>query len=245
MAKSGHLGELKKPDLRTAHSTVKGLIRDAILSGKLTAGTRLVQTELAESLAVSITPIREALRELASEGLVDFDAYRGAVVHEPTADELDNIYEIRSQLLPLSVRKGVLRITEGELAEARELAEQMGEASQADWVDMNRRFHQVLDGASRNPHLTAILGRLGDLSDLYVNLSVGVRAERRLSAGDEHQQLCDAFARGDTERAVEITVRHLRATVETAKAAGLRSGPGADPQSGIEELNGSRGRDVR
>jgi DNA-binding GntR family transcriptional regulator len=240
-----YLGELKKPDLRTAHSTVKGLIRDAILSGKLGAGTRLVQTELAESLAVSITPIREALRELASEGLVDFDAYRGAVVHEPTTEELENIYEIRSQLLPLSVRKGVLRITEAELAEARQLAAQMEtSAGQREWVDLNRRFHQVFDGASRNPHLTAILGRLGDLSDLYVNLSVVARTERRLSAGDEHRQLCDAFARGDTERAVEITVRHLRATVETAKAAFQRSDQGAEGPAGIDDFNGNRDRDV-
>ena len=72
---------------QTAHEFVRSVLRRAILSGELAGGTRLVQAELAAVLEVSTTPVREALRELASEGLVRFDPHRGAVVQELSGEE--------------------------------------------------------------------------------------------------------------------------------------------------------------
>lgn len=90
--------------LRTAQENVLQYLRHAIVSGRLPPGTRLVQAELAATLNISVTPIREALRELGAIGLVDLDPFRGAVVHTPTLAELEDIFEIRAALLPLNIR---------------------------------------------------------------------------------------------------------------------------------------------
>src|SRR3954463_7117301 len=78
------LPRLHSGGVRTAHRTVTDRLREAILSGELPGGTRLVRPERAGSLGVGVTPVREALRDLVGEGLIEFDPYRGATVHEPT-----------------------------------------------------------------------------------------------------------------------------------------------------------------
>ena len=211
---------LQPQKVRTIVDDVMQSIRLAILSSKLPPGSRLRQSELAKQLGVSITPVREALRELTSAGLVDFDPYRGAVVHTPTTEELENVYAIRAQLMPLNIRLGILNITDAQLAEARALTRLMEQArDQGIWVELNRQFHRILDGAHENEQLRDILGGLSDLSELYVNLAAGARGSRRESADVEHRELLDAYGARDVERAVRITEQHLQTTVEAAKAA--------------------------
>lgn len=211
---------LRPSKVRTVVDNVTQSIRLAILSGKLPAGSRLRQSELAKQLGVSITPVREALRELTSVGLVDFDPYCGAVVHTPTTEELENVYAIRAQLMPLNIRLGILVITDARLAEARALAGLMEQTQdQGVWVELNRQFHRVLDGAHENEQLRDILGSLSDLSELYVNLAAGARSSRRESADVEHRELLEAYAAKDVERATRIIEQHLQTTVEAAKAA--------------------------
>lgn len=213
------LPQLARPSMRTAHASVTDLLRSSIMTGKLAAGTRLVQSELADMLSVSITPIREALRQLTTEGLVDFDAFRGAIVHMPSTNEMRDLYEVRRALIPINVRKGVARITPEELAEASRLADEMTTADDESWVVLNLQFHNVLDNASANAHLAAILSRLSILSGLYVNLCVGLRDTYRDRAAAEHLQLVEAYSNGDVERAVDLNLRHLAATVDAAEAA--------------------------
>src|ERR1700759_5019110 len=99
---------------RTAHRDVIDRLRRPLLPGALRPGARLVQAELSKTLQVSVTPIREALRDLINEGLVDFDAYRGATVHVPSLSELEDIYEIRILLTPAVVRDAIARMTEAD-----------------------------------------------------------------------------------------------------------------------------------
>ncbi|CAN5660280.1 GntR family transcriptional regulator [soil metagenome] len=218
----GRLPELGHAGVRTVHATAVSHIRQAILDGALPAGTHLVQTELAASLEVSVTPVREALRELASEGLVDFDAFRGAVVHTPTLDEMDEIYSIRCSLTPLSVERSVESVDAEDLELADELCSQMSRcADQAEWVELNRRFHHVLDGASHSPHLSGVLGRLADISVVYVNLSLGPGSggERRVDADRDHRLMVDAFAAKDITLASSLAVAHLTRTIEAVRRA--------------------------
>lgn len=204
--------------IRTAHRTVTDRLRQAILAGELVGGTRLIQAELADQLAVSVTPVREALRDLASEGLVDFDAFRGAVVHSPSLDELEEIYELRQLLTPVAVRAGVENITADEVDRLVALAQAMrAEPDPAVWVDLNRQFHVLLDGASRRPRLQEILGRLADLSALYVGVSVGGRKTRRQRADRDHVAIANAYRSGDVDAAVEISLRHLSETLDVAR----------------------------
>lgn len=103
---------------RTAHDHVAF----AILSGELSGGTRLLQTKLAAELDLSTTPLREALRDLAMEGLVVFDPHRGAVVRTLDIDEVREIYELRITLEPIMVRRVAERITAEQFDRAEELA---------------------------------------------------------------------------------------------------------------------------
>ncbi|MDQ2677768.1 MAG: GntR family transcriptional regulator [Actinomycetota bacterium] len=207
---------------RTVHADVASRIRQAILDGDLSAGTRLVQADLAAALDVSVTPVREALRGLASEGLVDFDAFRGAVVHSPTLDEMDEIYSIRRVLTPLSVERSVAAVAPEDLELARSLCDEMAECrEQATWVELNRRFHLALDGSSHSPHLSRVLARLADMSVVYVNLSLGPGSggERREDADDDHQRLVEAYAARDVADASAIAVEHLTRTIDAVRRA--------------------------
>jgi DNA-binding GntR family transcriptional regulator len=216
------LGGLSMQRVSTAHQSVTGLVRLAIISGDLAAGTRLVQSELAQRMRVSTTPIREALRELTTEGLVDFDPFRGAIVHTATLDELLDVYEIRKNLVPLSVARGVPRISDKEIAAARALATAMRNAStRVEWVELNRRLHHLLDGAAGSPPLTSVLGRLADLATLYVNLSVNERGDdhRRTEADEEHDHLLDAYEQRDVPAATALMLTHLEGTITAALPA--------------------------
>lgn len=207
----------------TTHRDVTERLREAILSGSLAPGTHLVQADLAAALEVSVTPVREALRDLESQGLVDSDPFRGAVVHRVSLEELDEIYELRSTLIPLAVQERVNTITDSELLEAAELVQTMTvDIPTPQWVEDNRRLHRLLDGEPRKKHLGVILRKLADVAALYVGISVESDSERRRRARDDHRQLVDAYQRRDADAVVAITLRHFADTAEVARAALLR-----------------------
>ena len=220
--------------IRTAYTTVTDRLRKAIISGELAGGTRLVQTELAQSLSVSVTPVREALRNLMSEGLVDYSPFHGATVHRTSRAELEDIYELRSVLIPLAVREGINNITADELDTAEELARRMeAEADPIAWVELNREFHKVFYVASQRPKVYELLVTLADLSSLYVGLSISGDAERRARGDDDHAKIIRTYRAGDVKAATEITLVHNLDTLEVARAmldeaAGGRSDKAAE-----------------
>lgn len=199
------------------HMAVRDQLRSDILLGRFPSGTRLQQSELAKRYGVSITPIREALRDLVAEGLIDFGAFSGAVVHTPTVAELRYIYEVRAQLFPMAVESAIANITSSELAEADQLVVSMAEPSTTPeaWVMQNRRLHRILDGAIENVHLVAILNRLADISALYVYVSDQGQG-RRPEAHEEHRALIDAYRQGDVEVATRLALDHITHTLQHA-----------------------------
>ncbi|MBE9138874.1 GntR family transcriptional regulator [Nodosilinea sp. LEGE 07088] len=205
---------------RTTQANVMDYLRRAILAGELPPGTRLVQAELAAALKVSVTPIREALWELSSQGLVDLDAFRGAVVHRPTRAELEDIFEVRAALLPASVRRGVQHMTPDQLRQAAAILTEMeAEADQTRWIALNRDFHRQLYGPQPNRHLYEVLERLADIATIYINLSFGHdRVERRASE-QEHRQILVAYQAQDVEQAIALSLGHIQSTLEAARQA--------------------------
>lgn len=205
---------------RTTHATVTKQLRKAILTGQLAAGTRLVQSELAAALNVSVTPVREALRELSIQGLVDFDAFRGAIVHTPSLTELEELYEMRSLLIPLSIEKAIARLSNQELKPAEILLLQMeAETDQAQWVDLNRQFHNLLDELAQTHQLLQVLQRLSDLSAIYVNLSFKVVPLQKEESEQEHREIYQAYVQRDAQLATSLTLHHLNTTLEAARVA--------------------------
>lgn len=204
---------------RTAQQLAYEVLRRAIMRGALTPGTRLTQSQLAEQLDLSTTPVREALRRLAGDGLVRIDAHRGAIVRGLDRAELSEIYELRLLLEPLAIRKAAAAITEAELARAEELWEQMNDHSDIGaWSEINREFHGIFAQAAQSPTLTQILRGLRDSAAPYVRWSIVLYPDFPLTANAEHRQLLDACRARDGERAAAIEETHLRATLATVMA---------------------------
>ena len=165
-------------------------VRERIMSGTLPHGTVVSQEALAAELSVSTTPLREAMRRLASEGLVILDAHRDARVAPLTAEEARSLFEIRQQLDPLAVRLAAERRTELDSAAINAAAsslEPLGSASGVEALDAHRAFHTALYRASHNDLLISLLDGLWDKADRYRRSALETRddsrADRARSAG--------------------------------------------------------------
>ena len=137
------------------------LIRDAIVSGQLKPGERLPEARLADELKISRTPIREALRQLQAEGLVDAPRNRGARVRVYSLDDLDDMYQLRALLEGFAARSAASRMTPAQLDELRDASERFDALSAESDIDallkVNDRFHEIILVAAANPMLDGIL----------------------------------------------------------------------------------------
>jgi len=195
---------------RTTHEYVRDVLRRAVLNGELAGGTRLVQAEIASSLNVSTTPVREALRDLAAEGLIDFDPHRGAIVQEKTPDELVEIYSIRRVLEPLAMRQAAGNMTKQQLEELRALHDGMVSEPRPDaWVDHNREFHMSMYEPADSPRLLAIIGSLEDASIMTVGASLNSVPGLREKAIRDHDRILTALENDDLDGAVAAIEEHL------------------------------------
>lgn len=200
---------------RTAHEFVCRVLREAILSGHLAGGTRLVQADIAAELDVSTTPVREALRDLATEGIIQLDAHRGAEVREIDISEVREVYELRRLLEPFAVGQAVKNITSAQLDQLTTLCEQMDNTDDAaEWIQLNREFHMTLIDEAQRPKLSSVLNNLTATAAAFVALAV--RSDPRLqeTGGREHAEILDAIERNDARKAEDITQQHLQSTLE-------------------------------
>jgi DNA-binding GntR family transcriptional regulator len=199
---------------RTAQERVEEVLRQAILRGELGPGEPLVLEELSAELGVSRTPIREAMRALSSEGLVDMDSFRSAAVHTPTLEEAREIYDLRLLLDPIAVRRAVERITPEELETAQAIHETMlGTDDLGEWVDANREFHRVLQQAARSQRLSTIIDSLRNSAAMQVALSLKAESSQVEQANADHEKILQAFRDRNVDAAVRLTEDHLRNTL--------------------------------
>lgn len=208
-------GSFPSANRQTAHEFVLGVLRRAILNGELETGSRLVQAELAAMLDVSTTPVREALRDLATEGLVQFHPHRGAIVAELSAEDVHDIYEIRRLLEPLAMRQAVPNLSDALIARLRKVHESMlADPHAADWVDHNRVFHMAIYEAYASPRLAAIIRNLQDASLMYIGASLQNKPGLREAANRDHAGILEALENRDVEAAVKALQDHLRTSIE-------------------------------
>ncbi|MFT7475587.1 MAG: DNA-binding GntR family transcriptional regulator [Verrucomicrobiales bacterium] len=194
----------------TAHVYVRETLRQDILNGTLPGGTRLAQTDIAKQLGVSTTPVREALRDLASEGLVVIDPHRGGFVMELNKDDVFEIYEIRYHLEPIALRHAMPFINEETIDRLDQLNEEMTATSHLPtWVELNRDFHMTLYGPSNRPRLLSIIGSVQDGSVMAVAGRLAHTSGVRDEANQEHSNLVDALRVKDADRAMALLQHHL------------------------------------
>jgi DNA-binding GntR family transcriptional regulator len=192
--------------LETVAEQVLDHIREGILSGRLAAGVRIDQHALAEELGVSIIPVRESLRQLEAEGLIEKRPYRGAFVTELSMTELMDIYVTRESLEELATRLAVARMTPETLESLDSLIDEMSQATKAAdrsaLFDLNASFHFTLYTASKNAILCQIIEGLWDRSTVYRRRFTFMpeRAEQALA---EHREILAACRRGDAAAAGE------------------------------------------
>ncbi len=198
---------------RPVQERVARTLRRGITTGQLVGGMRLVQPRIADALGVSTAPVREALRQLAAEGLVQFDGH-GAAVRELSRSELVEVYELRKLLEPIAVVRAAKDAPQKSLVEAAELVVAMHDIENLSvWAETNARFHSVIEWASGSPHLAAILRQLHALSSLYVTHSLLSAPERLRRANAEHQEILEAMIRGEADVAAQAVLRHLDGTL--------------------------------
>lgn len=203
----------------TAVDFVRDTLRAAILRGDLPGGSRLVQTEVAASLGVSTTPVREAMRDLAGEGLITMDSHRIGTVRRPAWEEMVEIVEVRRALEPLALRLAMARVDDAFLARARAVASDLAEVADVGaWVSLNIAFHSLFHRATATTRLGSILVSLEEAGGVFVAQAQRLHPEIRQRAVAEHFALVDAFAAGDVDRALEIQHGHLQLPLEVAGA---------------------------
>ena len=208
---------------QTAHEYVRGVLRRAILNGELGSGTRLIQAELAATLDVSTTPVREALRDLATEGLIQFDPHRGAIVTELSTTDVHDIYEIRRVLEPLAMRQAVPNLSDALIATLQKLNRSMlDEPHSVDWVDRNRVFHMAVYETAASPRLAAIIRNLQDASVMYIGASLQHKPSLRAEANLGHTRILEALERRDADAAVEALLAHLVMSINAFDSADER-----------------------
>jgi DNA-binding GntR family transcriptional regulator len=195
---------------RTNHQFVREALRHAILAGEYPPGARLVQADLAKQLDVSTTPVREALRDLAGDGLVRLDAYRGAIIQPLDADEIEEIYQLLKVLEPLSIERAVRFVTEPELDDAERVLNRMLDGGDsADFVALDRQFHGLFAKAARSPRLQSTLDSLRDSAARYIAASFRESSEMVAHANQDHTALLAAMRKRDLKSALSVESAHL------------------------------------
>ncbi len=187
-------------------------IRRRILSGMLEPAAPINQEALAPELGVSVTPVREAVRRLAAEGLVQFQAHKTVIVAPLSRDELREIYAVRLQLDPYAASLAATNASEAELDEVDRLARAPVSDDVLEQVALNRAFHRGIYSRSGNARLTEILDRLWEQTDRY-RLVVLRRDMHVLAAAREHVEIAEALR----ARQPRTVARLIRAHVDKAR----------------------------
>lgn len=186
------------------------VLREAILSGELEPGARLLQDDLAERLQVSSTPVREALRQLETEGVLQSSPNHGVRVAEVDLQSVREIYLIRADLEALATRMAVpnlrkidvsrLRALQGEIAELIRIGE-LKELRR-----LNYELHNLIYEAAGLPELLRIIRGLWTK---FPWDTLNVLPNRAFMSNDEHSKLIDAMAEGDAARAGQLMREHI------------------------------------
>lgn len=207
-------------------------LRRMLVTGRLEPGMQLVNRKLADEIGMSMTPVREAVTRLASEGLVEHVPGAGAFVRRITRQELAQLYDVREALEPVAATQATAHATAAEITELRAIAvgsftlirriaarpERHADAGiMAAWIDADQRFHEILFQAARNRWLSKIATDMKLLDDgftpqrripEFLTVSAAVQTWRG------HRRLVRALATRDASLAAATALEHIRAGKE-------------------------------
>jgi DNA-binding GntR family transcriptional regulator len=180
-------------------------IKEAILYGKLKPGQALVETDLAATLNVSKTPVREALKTLAGSGLVVMSPYKGATVRTVDAAMASSVYDVRMLMEPEALRRSVA--LGADFTEARSALDDTSDLARRSLA--NRRFHRALYAGCGNPLMVEILDGLRDQAALITVAGWGISPTWDTEDA-EHRAILVAAEEGSGDTAADLLRRHIQ-----------------------------------
>lgn len=190
-------------------------LRERILSGEMAEGETIRQEALAEDYDVSRMPIREALKRLDAEGLVQLTNNRGASVTSHSLSEIGEIFDLRVLLEVDVFRRAIPQMTEADFAACERLLSEMEKSYEAydvgRWGSLNYEYHKALYAAADRGLTNEILQRVNLQSDRYVRMHLSVM-EQREPAKKDHRQLLSLARKGQVEAACDLLTKHIQRT---------------------------------
>lgn len=216
---------LREVTRETLADGVYAELRSAIIRGELRDGTEVKQAEVAEQLGVSRVPVREAMRRLQAEHLVQGNPFQRLVVTSLTADEVMELVDLREELEVFSLKRA---INSDSLATRLRQARKAATAMRVDqdpegWLEADREFHRLLNG-----NTTAVATVIEDVRERvhrYLHSAVA-STERRDEILKEHDALVDCLEAGDEAALEEVIRRHVRGTRRVLEHSFVVAGPG-------------------
>jgi len=206
----------------TLPAQVAGRLRDMIAADQLSAGAKLNERDLTAQLPVSRTPLREAIKMLAAEGLVQLVPNRGAFVADPAPDEVEDMLEAMGALEAMCGELACARATDAEIAAIRRTHERMTKAyerrDRLAYFRLNQEIHHRVAQASRNATLQRLHATLN--ARLYRVRFMSNKTDRWHTAVEEHEAIADALERRDVPAVRRLLREHLGHTWKKVKAHG-------------------------
>lgn len=200
------------------HEIVAERLRAAILNGELKPGEFIRQQRIAEEFGVSQIPVREALKDLASESLVEHIPYRGVRVVEYTLEDLRDLFDLRSYLEGRAAAAAAERISTEELDRLGDLIEEMNLALTSDQIavyrDLNQKFHEIIYLSSQRKYLIQNLDKMWLSFPIMIVGSFPQSGDKLYQGRDlrdhqEHQQILKALRNRDAENAEQLIKDHI------------------------------------
>jgi DNA-binding GntR family transcriptional regulator len=206
-----------EPLSRTMSGQIKVRIREKILSGAYAPGSQLLQDSIAAEFGTSKIPVREALLQLRSEGLVDIFAHRGFQVRPLSGAEVAEVFRLRLDIEPQAAAQGARAASDDERVAAQMALQSLNSALAAGALggagDLNCSFHLALILPRLNPVTSEVLYRLHTLSQRYVRLHLQP-AGRTKRAAREHTAIYRAWSQQQVEQTRRLVRAHIEETRE-------------------------------
>jgi len=207
------LSKVNFNDYKPLREVIFDTLREAIIIGELKPGERLMEVQLAEKMGVSRTPVREAIRKLELEGLVNMIPRRGAHVADLSVKDIMDVLEVRASLDGLAAALAASRITDDELKELKQVQIQFANYVEKDNLQGSIRkdveFHDIIYRASRNDKLMQIISNLRE----QIHRFRVIYLKDYISPKDiikEHAEIYDAISARDEEAALKVAQMHIR-----------------------------------
>lgn len=191
---------------------ILNIVRDRILRGEYKIGQKIKETQIAEELKVSRTPIREAFKQLEMEGLIDYVPNRGCFAKGFTAQDIEDLYSVRKALEVLAVEWAVERIDDDQLAQLKEKSDLMefyaGRNDQKKVIEINTDFHNVIYNATGSRFMAQILRSYKDYI-AQARVKTMFDEEFLQQIFEEHRMILLAITEKDVEKAKQAMAYHL------------------------------------